>query len=64
VRQFPTTFAQRLREEYPPTGRFVTQLFRRATRSEETIGGAHRVILRISFTPDEWSTFLDRLLAL
>jgi serine/threonine-protein kinase len=61
VRQFPDTLAQLVREDHPLTGRALAEMLTRAERSQEERGGAHRLTLKIHFTPEQWSAFLERL---
>jgi hypothetical protein len=61
VNQFPETLAQLVRDDHPLTGRAISEIISRAVRSHIERAGAHQLTLKIHFTPEQWSAFLERL---
>jgi hypothetical protein len=62
VKEALTQLAAWLRHEHPHYGSLLADTLYRATRTGETIGGKYRLTLKATWTSEQWSTFLEKLL--
>ena len=63
VRDFLPLVKKKISDEYPRDGVAILNLFSKAEQTGESVNGKYRLTLKIIWTPEQWSSFLDRLFA-
>jgi hypothetical protein len=63
VRDFQSWVKKKTSEAYPKDGPVILNLLSRLEQSSETVNGKYRLTLKGMWTPDQWSSFLDKVFA-
>ena len=62
VRDFLVWLKKKIADEYPRDGGIILTLLSKAEQSKQTTEGKFRLTLKAAATPEQWSTFLEKLL--
>jgi serine/threonine-protein kinase len=63
VGEFLVWVKKKISDEYPRDGVAILNLLSKAEQAGESANGKYRLTLKITWTPEQWSSFLDRLFA-
>jgi serine/threonine protein kinase len=61
VREFLVWVKKKISDEYPRDGVAILNLLSKAEQAGESANGKYRLTLKITWTPEQWSSFLDRM---
>jgi serine/threonine protein kinase len=61
VKDSVARFKKKIGDEYPRDGTAIVNLFSKADTVGENLNGKYRLTLTVTWTPEQWSSFLDRL---
>jgi hypothetical protein len=63
VKQGLTELAAWIREEHPRYAGLISDVLLKAERNGESVDGKYRVTIKATWTPEQWSTFIEQFLA-